>query len=70
MITLSALPKIGSSCELDVDCKTLLNSRCHHGSCSCDAGYRLLDNTCRSPKGAHGDTVDKLQIFNYLIGFN
>ncbi|XP_046575846.1 uncharacterized protein LOC124283865 [Haliotis rubra] len=53
------LPRFGSGCELDVDCKTLLNSRCHQGACSCDIGYNLRGNTCRNVKG----------ILNCLAGF-
>ncbi|XP_071098006.1 snaclec VP12 subunit B-like [Haliotis cracherodii] len=42
------LPTVGSDCELDVDCKSLLNSHCHQGSCRCDVGHRPDGNTCRN----------------------
>ncbi|XP_046581732.1 uncharacterized protein LOC124289165 [Haliotis rubra] len=42
------LPVVGSDCELDVDCKSLVDARCHNGSCRCDVGHRLHGNICQS----------------------
>ncbi|XP_046581731.1 C-type lectin domain family 18 member A-like [Haliotis rubra] len=47
-LTDKPLPVVGSDCDLDVDCKSVINTRCHSGSCRCDVGHRLHGNICQS----------------------
>ncbi|XP_067667899.1 uncharacterized protein [Haliotis asinina] len=41
------LAKVGSDCELDLDCSTLDNSHCNQGACRCDLGYGIYGDVCR-----------------------
>ncbi|XP_046564771.1 uncharacterized protein LOC124273533 isoform X2 [Haliotis rubra] len=39
--------KVGSDCELDVDCASLPNSHCNDGVCRCEVGYGIYGDACR-----------------------
>ncbi|XP_046563159.1 uncharacterized protein LOC124272065 [Haliotis rubra] len=42
------LAKVGSDCELDVDCASIPNSHCNVGVCRCDVGYGMYGDVCRT----------------------
>ncbi|XP_067679588.1 uncharacterized protein [Haliotis asinina] len=42
-----ALARVGSDCELKVDCVSLPNSHCNDGVCRCDVGYGPDGDSCR-----------------------
>ncbi|XP_046552976.1 uncharacterized protein LOC124262511 [Haliotis rubra] len=42
------LAKVGSDCEMDVDCASLPNSHCNVRFCRCDVGYGIYGDVCRS----------------------